>query len=106
MPDTSQLGDQVLEELRRVAFAKVSDIVALTSESFSEDGAPTLEFSDFSSLPPELLSCISSVKMGTRGIEIRLYDKLRALYYLGIFCGLFDRQKPTQMSEVSIFDDL
>ena len=86
--------DRVLQELAKIAFAKITDAVdpktATVREYASEDD----------------LACIQSIKIKPNefGTEIKMYDKRSALVDLGKHLGLFnsdkEQEKPIQITFV------
>lgn len=98
--------NEILDELRHIAFSDISEVVQVVQGSCDGRDGATLNFSDFSALPGEVLAAVASVKMGTRGVEVRMYDKLRALYYLGLCHGLWDKKTGDTAQEVRIIDDI
>ena len=76
----------VLNELSAIAFSDFSKFVSL--ETLPERGQ-VMVITDTDILKSDCRKAISGIKMGTKGIEIKLYDKLRALELLGKVCGIF-----------------
>ena len=70
-----RLQKKILRELARIAFADTTKVVGMTEEG-------TLRIRDTDSLPPNLRSSIAGIKAGTKGAEVKFYDKLRALEIL------------------------
>ena len=69
-------GEKILNELAKIAFADISDIVDLTNNSI------TIE--DFKNLSPEQRACIASAKKDKTGnIILTFHDKIAALTKLG-----------------------
>lgn len=98
--------ERIIKELSRIAFSSVCDVVSVEDSFEPEDGPDSvLQIRSTDELSEDLRAAVCSVKMGSRGLEVRMYDKLRALYYLGQCRGLF-RPGSTQDEEVTIIDDL
>lgn len=77
--------DMVIKELARIAFARIDDYVCI------EDGEVIVK--PTSDIGEEKIGAVAAIKEGTRGIEIKMNDKVRALELLGRHLGLFsDRQ--------------
>lgn len=76
----------MLKELSAIAFSDFTDLVSV--ETDPEEGQ-VIVIKDTSLLKRDCRKAISSVKAGTKGVEIKLYDKLRALELLGRVNGIF-----------------
>lgn len=74
--------DTVLRELANIAFANATDFVRI------KDGQ--VVFSDTSKVAREKQSAISGIKRTQRSMEIKTYDKVKALELLGRHLGMFD----------------
>ena len=88
--------DRVLQELAKIAFAKITDAVDLKTATVREDASE------------DDLACIQSIKIkpnefGTER-EIKMYDKRSASVDLGKHLGLFnsdkEQEKPIQITFV------
>lgn len=77
--------DDVLRELASIAFLDISEIVSV------RDGKVIISNTD--ELSPEKRKMISGIKEGQYGIEIKFYDRLRALEMLCKHLGMFDQKK-------------
>lgn len=77
----------VLAELAAIAFSDFSKFAKISTD---ENGEQVITLTCSDKLPADCRKALSSVKAGTKGIEIKLYDKLRALELLGRVCGIFD----------------
>lgn len=75
--------DFVLGELMKIATANGTDFASV-GKGNRVRLTPTEE------LPPEKRAAVASVKKGRDGMEIKTYDKLRALELLGKHLGMFD----------------
>ncbi|BEU88683.1 terminase small subunit [Selenomonas sp. TAMA-11512] len=86
--------DRVVKELARIAFADASDYVKVRTEIVHpKKGKPyavqTVKVKDTSELTKDQRAAIASIKQGTNGIELKLYDKTRAIEILGRHIGMF-----------------
>ncbi len=86
--------DRVLRELERIAFADFSDFARL------EDGA--LRLQDTDTLSPDQRAAICAMKDTAKGVEVKLYDKQRALELLAKYLGLFDRPEGPELLRVEL----
>lgn len=85
--------ERVLRELASIAFSDAGDYVEV------EDGQVRVR--DTKALGAEKRAAIALVKEGTRGVELRLHDKLRALEILGKSAGMFsEREKQEEREKV------
>lgn len=87
--------DMVLQELANIAFSNGSDFVQVSGGS--------VIVRDTQDIPTEKLSAIASVKETKGGIEVKTYDKVRALELVGRHLGMFEG-KPPQVSETNLLD--
>ena len=92
-------NDRVLEEMRRLAFAQTTDMVTL------KDGFVVIK--DTTSLTTEQKSAISQIRQKKDGeIEVKFYDKQKALdslaKYLGIFSDKNTGQNPGVQPQINI----
>lgn len=77
--------DDVLRELASIAFADVTEIVSV------EGGKVFIANTD--DIPADKRKIIAGIKEGREGLEIKFYDRLRALELLGKHLGIFDQRK-------------
>ena len=77
--------DDVLRELASIALLDITDIVSV------KDGKVCIANTD--ELPPEKRKMISGIKEGQYGLEIKFYDRLKALEMLCKHLGMFDQKK-------------
>lgn len=76
--------DMVLRELAGIAFANGADYVRV------ENGS--VQVRDTAALSDGKRAAIALIREGRDGVEVRTYDKLKALELLGKHLGLFERQ--------------
>lgn len=81
--------DMVIKELAAIGFANCTDFLTV-----SADGHIYIKPTE--QIPPEKLPAIANIKYSANGlsIELKLYDKVRALELLGKHLGLFDNRDP------------
>lgn len=95
----------VLNELAAIAF---SDFSKFAKIAVDENGEQVIILTDTGKLSADSRKALCSVKAGTKGIEIKLYDKLRALEILGRVCGIYggeDEDEKTAIAELrSLFE--
>jgi Phage terminase, small subunit len=93
--------DFVLTELLKIATADGTDFAAVGKRN-----RVTLTPTD--DLTPEKRAAVASVKKGAKGaVEVKTYDKLKALELLGRHLGMFDKSDTDNASEeVQIIDDV
>lgn len=111
--------DMVLHELARVAFANGTDFAKIVSTSVpttvvDEEGnlqqvirrTQRVELVDTDRVNPEKRAAIAGIKEGKHGIEVKSYDKVRALELLGRHLGLFGEKDQVPTEGVQIIDDM
>ncbi len=76
----------VINELAAIAFSDFGKYVTVSKD---ENGQQLLIVSDYNALDKDCRRALCSAKTGTKGIEIKLHDKLKALELLGKMFGLF-----------------
>ena len=91
--------ERVLEEYRRIAFAQTTDMVTLKGG--------WVQIADTDSLTTEQKSAISQIRQKKDGeLEVRFYDKQKALdslaKYLGIFSDKNTGQNPGVQPQINI----
>ena len=94
--------DKVLQELARIAFANGTDFARIVSTPFpttvvDKEGneqqvmqnVQRVELVDTECVDPDKRAAIAGIKEGKFGIEVKSYDKVRALELLGQHLGMF-----------------
>lgn len=94
--------DHVLQELANVAFSRGSDYARVVYRG----GIAGVELTPTDTLTDEQKAAIAGIKETQTGIEVKAYDKIRALELLGKHLGLFaDRNaaplEPVQEDDLS-----
>lgn len=84
MKNKSDLKKAVLNELNAIAF---SDFTRFVSLETIPEGGQVLTVTDTALLSRKDKRAVCAIKAGTKGIEVKLHDKLRALELLGKSCG-------------------
>lgn len=74
--------DMVLRELAAIGFARATDYVKI------QNGCVRLTETD--DLSQDQKCAVASIREGKHGIEVKTYDKLRALELLGQHLGMFE----------------
>lgn len=93
---TDITADFVLTEIMKVASADASDFVTVGKRNRVQI-IPTEEISK------DKLAALSGVKRGKNGeLEVKLYDKLRALEMLGKHLGLFDKSQKDEADQAAL----
>lgn len=95
--------DMVLQELARIAFANGTDFARVVSREapttiIDDEGNPqqvmgsvqSVRLLDTVDVDPEKRAAIAGIKEGKYGIEVKSYDKVKALELLGQHLGLFN----------------
>ena len=110
--------DRVLLELARIAFANGTDFARIVSSPtvttvVDEEGytqqvlqpVQRVKLVDTDRVDPEKRAAIASIKEGKFGIEVKSYDKIRALELLGQHLGMFDRKEGNAPGQDEVEDD-
>ena len=74
--ESEKLQKKILRELSYIAFADATAVVGT-----DENG--NLRIRDTDGLSAALRRSIAGIKVGAKGVEVKFYDKLRALEILG-----------------------
>ncbi len=100
---------KILSEIANIAFTSYSDFVKIV-DYMDEEGEIRQKTVLLSSdkIPKSKSSAISSIKETSSGIEIKLYDKWRALETLAKAYKLFelDEEENNDTEGVKIIDDI
>ena len=88
----------VLNEIAAIAF---SDFSKFAKISDGENGEQVIILTGTDRLSADSRRAVSSIKAGTKGIEIKLYDKLRALELLGRVCGIYGSEDMDEKEAVA-----
>ena len=104
--------DMVLQELARIAFANGTDFARVVSREapttiIDDEGNPqqvmgsvqSVRLLDTKDVDPEKRAAIAGIKEGKYGIEVKSYDKVKALELLGQHLGLFGGKAGEQEPE-------
>ena len=94
MPDPEAVAKAVIRELSAIAFADFTDYVRT-----GEDGVLVTSCEQ---LTPRQRAAVASIKDTGKGVEIKLYDKQRAIETLVKYLGLFDRDDAPQPIRVEL----
>ena len=92
--------EKILEELSKIAFANAADFVEV---SLSEDGEMQIKAKKTKGLSRNKSAAIAYAKEGAKGVEIKLYDKMKALEMIGKYLGMFeneDSQNDGKLTEI------
>ncbi|MEG1967225.1 MAG: terminase small subunit [Clostridia bacterium] len=89
--------DFVLEELMKIASANGTDFASVGKRN-RVTITPTDE------LVPEKRAAVASIKKGKNGVELKTYDKLKALELLGKHLGIFDNGAAKTVPDNNLFE--
>ncbi|MDL2224667.1 terminase small subunit [Eubacteriales bacterium OttesenSCG-928-M02] len=78
--------EKVVAEYAKIAFADISDYANVVID---ESGATQVQLTATESLTPDQRVAIAGIKQTANGIEVKLYDKQKALEMLGRHLGMF-----------------
>lgn len=91
--------ERIIQELASIAFANGADF----AEVIELGGLQTVTFKATEELPAEKRAAIASIKSGSSGMEVKTYDKLRAMELLGKYLGYLnpagDTAKATSLAD-------
>ena len=92
---TEVTQERVVRELARVAFSNATNAVQVQPRTIvGADGKEiviqTVVLTATAELTDDQRAAISQIKQGANGIEIKMYDKLKALELLGRHIGMFN----------------
>ena len=94
-------ADRVLQELAVLAYSDITDYVDIdVTPSKAVPGAyeQSIILRNTSDMPKDKTRVLSSVKEGQCGIEIKLYDKLKAIELIGKHLGMFTDKSEVKMT--------
>lgn len=91
----------MLRELAAIGFYDIRDVAEIVREGDSVE----LRIRPTDEMPRRGRAAIAGVKQGTRGVELKLGDKLGALEKLGRYLGLFERRAPEENELVDAIRD-
>ena len=77
--------ERLLSQLSAAAFADLTRFVRIESDGETQ----TLRVTDTDSLTRNDRAALAGIKAGTKGIEIKLYDKLKAIEMIARLTGVF-----------------
>lgn len=92
---TEVTQERVVRELARVAFSNATNVVQVQPRTIvGADGKEiviqTVVLMATAELTDDQRAAISQIKQGANGIEVKMYDKLKALELLGRHIGMFN----------------
>lgn len=92
---TEVTQERVVKELARVAFSNATNVVQVQPRTIvGADGKEiviqTVVLTATAELTDDQRAAISQIKQGANGIEVKMYDKLKALELLGRHIGMFN----------------
>lgn len=90
--------ERVLQELAAIAFSDFTDFVRV------DDGAVSV--TDSRSLSPLQCAAVAAIKDTGKAVELKLYDKQKALETLAKLTGLFDRPEEEPTVRIELAPDL
>ncbi len=78
--------DEVVRELKKIAFADITDYANV--EKDGEGGGKAVTLKSTAELSGDKTGAVAGIRQGAKGIEIKLYDKLKALELLAKHLGM------------------
>lgn len=81
--------ERVIEELAKIGFAQYPDFVQIIEKVKNGKKSQSVEVRDFAFLTEDQKCAIAKIKYSQKGIEIVLYDKIKALELIGKHIGMF-----------------
>ncbi|MBQ4363861.1 MAG: terminase small subunit [Oscillospiraceae bacterium] len=79
--------EMILNEICAIAFSDYTEFVRAEED---EDGGTSVYVVPSHRLTKAQKAAVSMIKAGTRGVELKLYDKLKALELLARLTGVFE----------------
>lgn len=99
--------ERVLREIATIAFSCYSDFVQVVEGEKDGMPCPLLQPIPTGSIPARKRRALCSMKQCPGGIEVKLYDKWRALQLLWEILGTDEKNaKPHEAQGVQIIDDV
>lgn len=93
--------DEVIRELMKIAFADITDYANV--EKDGEGTGQALMLKNTADLPLDKTGAVAGMRQGAKGIEIKLYDKLKALELLARHLGMLrDRMEIDENRELQV----
>lgn len=96
----------ILNELTAIAFSDFTKFVSL--ETIPDKGQ-VMTVSDTAVIGKNDRRAVCSIRAGTKGVEVKLYDKIKALELLGRTCGVFGDKQNSERDAVdqlrSLFEE-
>lgn len=93
--------ERIIRELASIAFANGADFAEVVEVAGLE--LQTVKFKATKDLPAEKRAAIASIKSGSSGMEVKTYDKLKAMELLGKYLGYLnpagDTAKATSLAD-------
>jgi phage terminase small subunit len=102
--------EEILRELEAVARANAADFAELEErEALDRAGNPRtvldMSLKPTSELSPDKRRALAGIKQGTHGVELKLYDKMRALELLMRYRGML-RDKAAEGSTIEYPEEM
>lgn len=93
--------DEVVRELMKIAFADITDYANV--EKDEEGGYKAVTLKSTAELSGDKTGAVAGIRQGAKGIEIKLYDKLKALEILARHLGMLrDRVEVEENRELQV----
>ena len=80
--------DDIIQENKRIAFSKISNII-----EYDSDG---LTIKTFDQLSDDVIATISGIKITKEGIEVKFWDKQKSLDMLSKHLGFYEKDSRKQ----------
>lgn len=101
-------ADRIIAEYAKIAFNDVTDMITIESDTKQMAGKarkiPRVVIKDTSELTLEQRACIASIKDCKDGIEVKFYDKTKALDSLANIMGITQQQEGEKQVTQVIFN--
>lgn len=100
-------AQRVVEEMARIAFSSFSDFAEVVEDGDGDGARTVVRLIPTARIPPEKRAALAGIKQSSSGVEVKLFDKWRALETLGKTLGVCDtRAEPEGEGTVTIVDDI